>query len=269
MKLQARALIFRPMGRQRARRLQWVTASLVVIGVTLTLIATGVFAPAPAAKTPSVGQLQKLVRAMESGAKSSYVATFKVTNYAYFSSGTITVANIAPVPGERSHPNIDGYSSTLESSYVFRGTNGSIVQWIQDKTNISACANDLSPSGPRDLLCSRPSPYIPSNGYAEESVGLIPTSILNSFGPVDPSYYSSISSVASRHFGELRCILHTSGSYRQNTCADRDGFVISWASRNGKKLLGRVQLISLSRHPTAKDFRTLEKPTRALVLPPF
>ena len=217
--------------------MRWTTLALVtVIAVLLILLTTGTFSSAPSAKPQTVGGL---VRLMRKGANSAYVATYEISGYAYFSRGTLTVANMPPAPGITSRPNIDGYSSTLESSYVFRGTNGRIVQWIQDKTNVSACSNGPALSGKRSLECSRPFAFIPSNGFAEESMGFLPTNMLNGFG-TGPSSSSSISSETSQQFGELQCILlrQDRGTFRQSTCVNRRGLLVSWTTRNGK-LLGQ------------------------------
>jgi hypothetical protein len=257
------------MERRHIRWKKWTTVALATVtAALLILIATGAFNSAPSTKPQTVGGL---VRLMRTGANSAYVATYEISNYAYFSSGTLTVANMPPAPGIKSHPNIDGYASTLETSYVFRGANGHIAQWIQDKTNVSACSNGPFLSGKKNLECSRPFAYIPSNGFAEESMGFLPSWQLNDFGPASPSYSSSIVNKSSRRFGELQCILLRQGvgAFRQTTCVDHRGLLVLWTTRKGAKLLGRAQLMSLSYHPTAKNFITLEKPTKAMILPPF
>ena len=255
------------MDRRFTRWKTWTTVPLVTaLAVLLILVATGTFDSAPSAKPQTVGGL---VRLMRKGAHSAYVATYKITGYAWFTPGTLTVANVPPAPGTKSRPNADGYSSTLESSYVFRGANGRVVQWIQNKTNVSSCINGPFSSGKTNLVCSRPFAYIPSNGFIEESMGFLPTNAMNGLG-TGPSYYSSISSKTSKQFGELQCILlrQGKGQFRQTTCVNHRGLPVSWTTRNGK-LLGRAQLISLSYHPTANDFTTLKKPTTAMILPGF
>jgi hypothetical protein len=255
------------MERRLSRWKKWTTVAVVAtFAMLLILIATGAFESAPSAIPQNVGGL---VRLMRKGASGAYVATYKITGYAFFTPGTLTVANIPPAPGARSHPNVDGYSSTLETSYVFRGANGRITQWIQNKTNVSACSNGPFSSSKKKLECSRPFSYIPSNGFAEEGMGFLPTNALNGFG-TGPSYYSSVSATTSQQFGELQCILlnQGKGQSRLKTCVNHKGLLVSWTSRNGK-LLGQAQLISLSYHPTAKNFTTLKKPTTAMVLPGY
>jgi hypothetical protein len=255
------------MKRRLTRWKKWSTVAFVAsFAVLLILITSGVFSSAPPANPQSVGGL---VRLMRKGANSAYVATYKITGYAYFTPGTLTVANMPPAPGTKSRTNADGYSSTLESSYVFRGANGRIVQWIQNKTNVSACINGPFSSGKKNLVCSRPFAYIPSNGFVEESTGFLPTNAINGLG-IGPSNYSSIFSRTSPQFGELQCILlrQSVGKFRLTTCVNQRGLLVSWTSRNGK-LLGQAQLTSLSYHPTTKNFVTLVKPTRAMVLPGF
>src|ERR1700722_12766190 len=239
------------MERRLSRWKKWTTVPLVTaLAVLLILVATGTFESAPSTKPQTVGGL---VRLMRKGASSAYVATYKITGYAFFTPGTLTVANIPPAPGAKSRPNIDGYSSTLETSYVFRGANGRITQWIQNKTNVSACINGPFSSGKRKLECSRPFAYIPSNGFAEEGMGFLPTNALNGFG-TGPSFSSSVSSRTSPQFGKLQCILlRQDKGFRQTTCVNRKGLLVSWTTRNGK-LLGQAQLISLSYDPTGKNF---------------
>jgi hypothetical protein len=253
------------MERRHTRWKKWTAVVLVTtLAVLLILIATGAFESAPSAKPQTVGGL---VRLMRKGASGAYVATYKITGYAFFTPGTLTVANMPLAPRTVSRPNADGYSSTLESSYVFRGANGRIVQWIQNKTNVSSCVNGPFSSGKKNLVCSRPFAYIPSNGFIEESMGFLPTNAMNGLG-TGPSYYSSFSSKTSQQFGTLQCILLRSGTFRETTCVNDRGLVVSWTTRNGK-LLGHAKLISLSYHPTAKDFVTLRKPTKAMILPGY
>jgi hypothetical protein len=245
----------------------WTTVGLVTVTATLlTLSVTGSFESAPSAKPQSVGEMARL---MIKGAKGAYVATYEISNYAYFSAGSLVVANIPPVTGTKVRPNLDGFSSTLESSYVFRGTNGRIVQWIQKKTNVSACSNGPFVSGTRKLECSRPFAYIPSNGFVEEGLGLLPANMVNDFDGV--SYHESIFSKSSKRFGELQCLRQwqTVGSFQSITCINRSGLTVSWTTRKGAKLLGHAQLTALSDHPTQKNFTTLVKPTRAVILPGY
>jgi hypothetical protein len=255
------------MERRSNRWKRWTSGVLVtVVAVLVILSVTGSFDSAPSAKPQTFGGL---VRLMRKGADSAYVATYKISGYAYFTPGALTVANMPPAPGARAPANIDGYSSTLESSYVFRGANGHVVQWIQDQTNVSACSNGPFFSGKTNLECSRPFAYIPSNGFIEEGEGFLPMNLSNGFG-TGPSYSESVYSESTRRFGELQCALLSrgKGGFRLTTCVNRRGLLVSWTTRNGK-LLGRAQLMTFSYHPTAKNFITLRTPTKAMILPGY
>lgn len=260
--------------RLRARRRRWTFGFLllVALAVGVALITTMIFTSAPSKTTPSVSAAS-FIKLMQDGADKAYVATYQVKEYDFFSSGSIVVANIPSAPGATAIPNADGYSSTLRSAYVFRGTNGRIVQWILNGTNVSACINVPSTTGYKDLQCSRPSPFIPSNGFSEEGVGLVPANILQSVESFSSTWLSNSPSIyfeGSNRFGTLQCLLQTEshGGMRQTTCVDHDGFVVSWALRNGRIPVGQVKLTSLRRNPTGGVLKTLVTPTKALILPP-
>lgn len=214
------------------------------------------------------------VNLMTKGTSSAYVASYQVTHFVYFSPGTITVANLRPLPGATPTPNVDGYSSTLRSAYVFRGLNGHIVQWIHNDANVSACTNTPTPSGYGDLACSRPTPYIQTNGFGEEEVGFVPAFVLQTVKNFDSTYLakpSSIYSEVSHRFGILRCIRQKQvhGSMQESTCVDRAGVLVSWSSRDSQNDSGQVVLRSLSFHPTVSDLATMRNPSKAIILPPF
>jgi hypothetical protein len=243
---------------------------VVVIAVSVTLVVTGVSASTPSKKMSETAQF---VRLMKRGVSSAYVATYEVSNFDIFSAGSITVANIPPRPGTKVPTNVNDYSSNLESSYVYRDKDGRIVQWIQDETSISACVNEPTSSGYHDLLCSRPFQYIPSNGFGEEGVGFVPESVLQSFEQFNPTFLAKSSSIffePSRQFGKLQCIRQkqVKGSERETTCLNRNGLVVSWMSQN-VGAASRVLLTNLSLHPTKKDFVTMKRPTKAMILPSF
>lgn len=243
----------------------------VVAAVILTLIVTDVFRSTPERKEPDVTQFARL---MKKGVNSAYVATYYVTNYVFFQTGSIVVANVPPRPGTKVPVNVNDYSSAIETSYVFRGENGHIVQWIQDRTSVSACVNGLPSSG-NGLQCSRPFQYDPSNGFAEESIGFVPEYVLQSFQSFNSLFTSALSRTfteSSRQFGALRCIrqvqVHVKTPERDTTCLNRNGILVSWTSQNPGGTT-RVRLSKLSLHPTKKNFTTLRKPTKTMILPPF
>jgi hypothetical protein len=258
----------------RARRRRWTFGFLLLLAlaVGVTIITTMVFTSAPSKTTPSVSTA-RFIKLMRGGADKAYVATYQVKDYDFFSSGSIVVANIPSAPGAKAIPNVDGYSSTLRSAYVYRGADGRIVQWIQNGTNVSACVNVPSSTGYKNLQCSRPSPFLQENGFAEEGVGLVPANILQSVESFSSTWLSNSPSIyfeESDRFGRLRCVLQTelNGGMRQTTCLDHDGFVVSWVLRNGRIPVGQVKLTTLRHNPAGKDLKTLVKPTRAFILPP-
>jgi hypothetical protein len=77
----------------------------------------------------------------------------------------------------------------------------------------------------------------------------------------------SITTNVSQEFGTVRCLTQFSSPTNQTTCVNHDGFVVSWVLDNGSGYSSRATLTSLSRTPSAKDFTTLIKPTKSLILP--
>lgn len=247
------------------------TRRVLALAAGLSLVAAATLAPPSSADGES---LNNFVNLMTKGTRSAYIATYRVKHFVYFSPGTITVANLPRLPGAKPTPNVDGYSSTLRSAYVFRGNDGHLVQWIHDDANVSACTNVPSPSGYKDLQCSRPSPYVQSNGYGEEEVGFVPAFVLQTVKTFDSTYLAKPSSIffrVSPRFGPLRCILQkqVKGPMQQTTCVNRAGVLVSWSSRNGQNNAGQAKLTTLSHHPTARNLATMRRPTMSIILPPF
>ena len=120
------------------------------------------------------------------------------------------------------------------------------------------------------LRCSRPSPYIPSNGFIQEDEGFVPLYVIQSVMNVDSSRgtTSRMSMGTSQEFGPLRCLTQTSGTTTQTTCINRAGFIVSWKLQSGMGSFTRAILSSLNHHPTAGEFKTLIRPTTSLILPP-
>ena len=256
----------------KSRLLASSVLSVVIIAVSLTLLVTGVTEAAPPRRVSNAAQFVKL---MKRGVNSAYVATYEVSNYAFFLSGSITVANLPPRPGTKVPMNVNDYSSDLETSYIFRGKNGHVVQWIQDETRVSACVNGLPSSSNNDLECSRPFQYVPSNGFLEEGVGFVPEYVEQNFDQFNPTFVAKSSSVfseTSQRFGKLQCIRQVQTKAkdpeRETTCLNRKGLLVSWTLENPGGSV-RVVLTNLSLHPTKRNFITLKGPTRAMILPPF
>jgi hypothetical protein len=199
-----------------------------------------------------------------------FVLTYHVGGYPVLSYGKIVVAQIPSPPGTKVTTNADGYSGTGRMDYLFHGPSGRIVQWIQNGTNVSACVNVLlkgtyTSGAFGKLECSRPSPFVPSNGFAEEELGFVPTYVDQSLTAIQPT--KATTSSRSSQFGALRCLIQTSATTTQTTCINRAGFIVSWYLQSTGSF-SRVILSSLKRDPTASDFKTLIAPTKALILPP-
>jgi hypothetical protein len=170
---------------------------------------------------------------------------------------------------------VDGCSGAGLYAYLYRGPGGPIAQCIKNGTNVSACVNVLLFSNYAigtfgKLQCSRPSPYIPSNGFAEEDAGFVPTfvsqSVTETFGARSLKK-ATVTRKSSGEFGPLRCFAQWSGPSTQTTCIDKAGYVVSWLLKNGVATSSRTTLISLNHHPTARDFKTLRRQTNSLILP--
>jgi hypothetical protein len=254
----------------KSRVIASTVSLVVVVAASLTLIVVGVTEAAPPKRVSDTTQFVKL---MKKGVNSAYVATYEVSNYDFFSRGSITVANLPPPPGTKVPTNVNGYSSDLETAYVFRGKGGRVVQWIQDETRVSACVGGPFHSGNDNLQCSRPFQYIPSNGFGEEGVGFVPETVLQNF-EFDPFVdgQSVIFFQSSKQFGTLQCLrqvqIHVKDPDREVTCLNRYGLLASWTSRTPGGTV-RVVLTNLSLHPTKMYFATLKKPTKTMILPPF
>jgi hypothetical protein len=116
------------------------------------------------------------------------------------------------------------------------------------------------------LECSRPSPFIPSNGFAEEGVGFVPTYVDGSLTSIRPT--QATVSTKSSQFGTLRCLIQTQETTTQTTCINHAGFIVSWFLQDGLGSFSKAILSSLKHDPPASDFKTLIAPTKALILPP-
>jgi hypothetical protein len=216
-----------------------------------------------------------LVNSIKQANDDRFLATYRLNDYLFFPNGTMVIAQIPRPPGTRVKTNVDGYSGTGRYAYIFRGLTGRIIQWIKIDTNVSACANvpvtgNYETGTFGNLRCSRPSPYIPSNGFAEEDAGFVPTYVLQQVAElagVHSQKRATITTRVSREFGPLRCLTQFSGPTTQTTCIDRAGFIVSWHLQNGSGYSSRATLISINHRPTVDDFTTLLRPTTSLILP--
>jgi hypothetical protein len=252
--------------RRRMRNLAIVFIALIAV-TTITVIQT--MNGAPSKPTPETAVV-RFVDSMKHASDTRFVATYRVANFIFFQRGVITVAQIPNPPGTKVTPNVDGYSGSGRYAYLFRGAKGRVAQWIKIGSNVSGCETPtLGRKGP--MACSRPSPYIPSNGFAEEDVGFVPTYVMQSiqgFTSKGPGNKLQFTTRVSKQFGRLTCLTQTLAPMIQTTCIDQSGYVVLWSYHSDGHSMS-VTLTTFNRHPTAKDFRTLIKPTKALVLPPF
>jgi hypothetical protein len=208
----------------------------------------------------------------DSAASEKFVATYVVTGTEeiYLFNGTETVAQIPYAPGHKIHFNSEGYAASERYlSYLLHESNGDIVQWIQSGSNVSWCLK-LARVDASKLQCTGSSPYIPSNGFAEEAVPYVPTnalSLVERYVEGEPQRNPPVIFRTSPSFGRLRCLLQTSGTPHLTTCINTKGIIVSSFSENGS-LWSNVKLLTVNCDPPAKLFKTLLKPSGRVPLPP-
>ena len=260
---------------RRRQRRRWSAFAGAFIAAAVILAAGLEVSHSQPKRTVPATQVAHFINSLKSANGARFVATYRLNDYLFLGSGTIVIAQIPSPPGTRTQTNVDGYSGTGRYAYLLRGLTGRIIQWIKIGTNVGACANALS-SGNYEtgtwgkLRCSRPSPYIPSNAFAEEDVGFVPTYVLQQVTElfaVHSQKRAIVTTRSSRGFGPLRCLTQFSGPTTQTTCIDRAGFIVSLLLQNGARSASRVTLTALNDHPTAGDFKTLRRPTMPLLLP--
>jgi hypothetical protein len=247
---------------RRLRNTAIVFVALVVVTVISIIQTTS---KAPSKPKPETG-VTKFLDLMKHANDTRFVATYRVHQYDWMGSGVITMAQIPSQPGTKATTNSDGYTGSGKYAYVFRNTDGRISQWIKVGTNVSGCV--MPTRGPsRQMQCSRPSPYLPSNGFALADVGFVPTYVMQSMLTSNgPAKSSKLTTRVSNQFGRLTCLTQSFASTVQTTCVDRSGYVVLWRYHNFH-WSSSATLTEFNRHPTANDFRTLVKPTKPLVLP--
>jgi hypothetical protein len=248
---------------RRLRNIAIVLVASVVVTVISVLQTTN---KTPTQPTPET-VIAKFVDSMKHANDTRFVAAYRVRHYDWMDNGVITMAQIPSPPGTKATTNSDGYTGSGKQAYIFRNADGRISQWIKIGTNVSGC--EMSPRGPiGQMECSRPSPYLPSNGFAYADVGFVPTYVMQSILTANgPTTSSKLTTRASNHFGRLTCLTQTFASATiQTTCIDQSGYVVLW-SNHDVNYSSSATLTSFNRRPTASDFRTLIKPTQSLVLP--
>jgi hypothetical protein len=249
-------------------------ALVVTVVLAATWIALAINVDPASSSTPTKAKesssVAKFINSMKQANGTRFVATYRLKGYLFFQNGTIVIAQIPSPSGTKKATNVDGYSGTGRYAYLYHGPGGRIAQWIKDGTNVSACAKLAGGGTLGKLQCSRPSPYIPSNGFAEEDSGFVPTYVLQSitetFG-AGSLKKATVKTKVSEEFGPLRCLTQISGRTTSTTCIDSAGFLVSWLLQNGLVISSRTTLTSLDHHPTADDFKTLLRPTKPLILP--
>ncbi len=253
---------------RRAKRLRRFrnTAIVFVTLVIVTVIAViQTLNKTPARPTPET-TFVKFVDLMKHANDTRFVATYRVRHYDWMDNGAITMAQIPSPPGTKATTNSDGYTGSGRYAYVFRNADGRVSQWIKIGTNVSGCAM-LAGGHSRQMQCSRLSPYLPSNGFAYADIGFVPTYVMQSILTSNGSSKSlKLTTSVSNQFGRLTCLTQTFPSIIQTTCLDRSGYVVLWKYHNFH-YSSSATLTAFNRHPTAKDFRTLIRPTESLVLP--
>jgi hypothetical protein len=252
--------------KQRHRRRRFLIGAVLLAAVLVAV--TSIFASRPDKNSSaSVTSVDNFIALMKRANETSFVATYRVKNFSIFQDGIVVFAQIPSPPGTKVVENKDGYSGSGKYSYIFYGSSGHLIrQWIIINTNVQACLK-WPYSRDENLVCGRPGPYFPSNGYAEEDMGQIPPYVVNAVeSNVGNGTVEHLSTGSSMKFGPLRCLTQDNSS-TQTTCIDRSGYVVSWLDR-ANPAFPSVTLTKLSYHPTASNFSPLVKPTVAFVLPP-
>lgn len=261
---------------KRLQRRRWSVIGVVVAAAVAIVVTAVQVSNSHPTKTGPATPVVNFIDSMNRANGTRFVATYRLNGYLFLQNGTIVITQIPSPPGTKVTTNADGYSGTGRLAYLFHGPSGRIIQWIKSGTNVNACVNvpktgNFATGTFGRLQCSRPSPYIPSNAFAEADVGFVPTYVLQSVeGLVGVRLQKKavVTSMDSREFGTLRCLTQFQNPTTQTTCINRAGYVVSWVLDNGSGYSSsRVTLTTLSRGPTAKDFKTLLRPTKALILP--
>ncbi len=260
---------------KRLQRRRWSAIGLVVAATVAILLTVVQISKSHPTRTGQATRVASFIDSLNRANGTRFVATYRVSRYLWLGNGRIVIAQIPSPPGTKVATNADGYSGSGLHSYLFRGPSGRIIQWIRSGTNVSACLNapitgNFATGTFGKMQCSRPSPYLPSNGFSETDVGFVPTYVLQSVnGPegVRQPKKSVVTSMLSRDFGTLRCLTQFQNPATQTTCINRAGYLVSWFLDNGLGRSSRVTLTSLSRSSNAKDFTTLLRPTKSLILP--
>jgi hypothetical protein len=247
---------------KRLRRFRNIAIAFVALVVATVFAVIQTTNNTPSKPKPDTG-IAQFVDLMKHANGTRFVATYRVHHFDWMGSGAIRIAQIPSPPGTKAATNSDGYTGSGQHSYVYRNADGRVSQWIKIGTNVSGC--ETTTRGPRQTRCSKPSPYLPSNGFIFADVGFVPTYVLQSVQNRTSSGMGKPLKLTTRfstRFGRLTCLTQTFGS----TCIDRSGYVVLWKYHNFHRS-SSATLGAFNRHPTASDFRTLIKPTESLVLP--
>lgn len=262
----------RRLRRRRVGRAGCVATVLLALVVTV-VYETGASSPPPNAASPSAAAF---IDAFQHANVTRFAATYHLTNYLYFQSGSLVMSESPSPPGTKATPNVDGYAGTGREAFVFRGPDHLLAQWIRVGTNVSACERPRDPTGPGPLTCSTPTAYIPSNAFAMQDTGFVPTYVADSVTqfasvrshsrahPTTSTLYRRVS----RTYGTLTCLRQRLTLTVQTTCLDRAGYLVSWSEFNGTNYTSRASLVSWSRRLSPRAFSTLGAPTVPFLLPP-
>ena len=258
---------------QRTTHATWSVFITCVILVALFIGALLVSIPVSSSKKANASLTESsFLQRANSASKEKFVATYVVTGNEeiYLFVGTATVAQIPFSLSHKRHFSREGYAPPDRYlSYLLHERNGTVVQWIQSGSNVSWCLK-LRGFDAFKLKCTGLSPFIPSNGYAEESVPYIPATALGlveNYVRGQPLRRPPVVYRSSATFGPLRCLLQTSGTPHLTTCINAKGIIVSSFSKNGSNW-SRATLVSVDYDPQAKFFATLLKPSDRVALPP-
>jgi hypothetical protein len=250
--------------------IRFITGTLLVAILISALLVASQISSSDYSRTKAVDT--SFIHLADAALNEEFVATYEVTGNEslYLFTGRAFVAQIPYPPRHKMRFNSEGYAPPdAHLSYVLTETNGGVVQWIENGGNVSWCIK-LKGLGSYKLQCEGQTPYIPSNGFALESVAYVPVTAMNlidNYLVGEPKRTPPVVTRWSKDFGQIRCLLQTSGGPHLSTCINHRGIIVSSFWRN-RQLWGRATLLSLGYQTSPRDFNLLGKPTGHIDLPP-
>lgn len=257
--------------RMWARFIAIIVLTALVIGLVLTWVQFSVDRNARYAS-----QVPDFISSVQRGQAGNYNAVYQVTGdniiFNYF--GTVTISEEPSLHKVVSPPNKYGVSGSGKHAYVFRETNGNLVQWILNGSNASWCMR-LPAYKQVSLQCYGPTPIAGGNAFLMQLPPFVPTTSLqevesfNVWTQTNHARPPAISVETSTSFGDLRCLHQYQGSERLTTCIDASGFIVSSFWRSYKNW-SKAELTSFSHRVAPKDFEMMARSSKKFIpVPPL